>query len=497
MLKHNLTANFIGRGWSILMGIAFVPIYIKYLGIESYGLIGLYAVLQAWLALLDLGISPTMIREMGRLKGGGIAGSYIRDLLRSFEAIVLLIAVLISTAIFCVSDWLAIDWVTTVELEQDVVAQSFAIMGCITSLQFINAFYRGCLTGMQRQVLLNTVDIVSSTLRGVGSVCVLVFLSPTLHAFFIWQALVVLANLLVMSRLTYANLPQAERAGRFSLEALHSVRKYAAGMFGITFLSLLLTQMDKLILSKMLPLSEYGYYTLAFIVASGLRSFVSPIANAWYPRLVELYQAENSEGFVRAYHEGAQLVSVLVGSFGLVMVICARPILELWTQDDVLTERSYLLVCLLVIGNVLNGLMTIPYYAQLAYGWTGYALRVNLVSVLVLVPALVLVVPHFGASGAASIWILLNTGYLLVSVQYMYARMLKAERWTWYRDDILRPLLPGALAALVLYFWFPAGDSMWWEIAYIVTAIVVVTTASLSGATRIRARVLAAIRSGG
>ena len=54
------------------------------------------------------------------------------------------------------------------------------------------------------------------------------------------------------------------------------------GMIGITFLALLLTQVDKLLLSKLLTLSEYGYYTLAATVAAALYMLISPITQAWY-----------------------------------------------------------------------------------------------------------------------------------------------------------------------------------------------------------------------
>ena len=49
MLKRNLIANYLGQGWTALMGLAFIPLYIKYLGIEAYGLIGIFALLQGWL----------------------------------------------------------------------------------------------------------------------------------------------------------------------------------------------------------------------------------------------------------------------------------------------------------------------------------------------------------------------------------------------------------------------------------------------------------------
>jgi len=52
-----------------LMGIIFIPVYINILGIDSYGLIGIYTSLQALSGLLDIGLSNTLNREMARLSG--------------------------------------------------------------------------------------------------------------------------------------------------------------------------------------------------------------------------------------------------------------------------------------------------------------------------------------------------------------------------------------------------------------------------------------------
>ena len=69
MLKRNLIANYIGQGWRFLISLAFVPLYIKYLGIEAYGLIGIFAMLQAWLGLLDMGMKPALGREIDIKQG--------------------------------------------------------------------------------------------------------------------------------------------------------------------------------------------------------------------------------------------------------------------------------------------------------------------------------------------------------------------------------------------------------------------------------------------
>ena len=71
-LKKNIIANYLGQGWRALLGLAFIPLYIKYLGVEAYGLIGIFAILQAWLGLLDMGMKPALGREMARFTGGAV-----------------------------------------------------------------------------------------------------------------------------------------------------------------------------------------------------------------------------------------------------------------------------------------------------------------------------------------------------------------------------------------------------------------------------------------
>ena len=128
-----------GRAGSLLW-VAFIPLYIKYLGIEAYGLIGLFALLQAWLSLLDMGMTPTLGREMARYTGGGHTAESIRDLLRSIELIALVIAILISVGIFLAADWMASSWLKAEQLPVEVVAQAFVLMGLVTSIRFLEAF---------------------------------------------------------------------------------------------------------------------------------------------------------------------------------------------------------------------------------------------------------------------------------------------------------------------------------------------------------------------
>ena len=467
MLKRNLIANYLGQGWVGLIGLLFIPIYIKYLGIEAYGLIGLFSVLQALLSLLDMGMTPTLSREMARFTGGNHTSQSMRDLLRSIEFIGIGIALMVGLCIWASSEWLASHWLRTEKLPSLEVADAFAVMGFVTALRFIEGIYRGAIIGLQRQVIFNILNGILATIRSVGVVGVLVWVSPTIEAFFIWQGISSLLTLVALASLTYRTIPKARRSGQFSISALRDIGQFAGGMMAITFLALLLTQADKILLSKLLTLSEYGYYTLAAVVASSLYMLTGPITQAWFPRLTELYVMGDQEALITKYHQGAQLVSVFMGSAAIVLIIFAEPILKLWTRDSDLAYRTSDLLRLLAMGNLLNGLMWIPYQTQLAHGWTSLAVYINLALVVIIVPAIFFITPLYGAEGAAWAWLGLNIVYVVVGIDFMHRKILINEKWHWYRKDVLKPLLVSVAIAILLRWMMPDNLTFIYELIWL------------------------------
>lgn len=461
------------------MVMAFIPLYIRYLGIEAYGLIGLFAVLQTWLGLLDIGMTPTLGREMARFTGGSRSAESIRDLLRTIEIIAVGIALVMAAGIALGSNAIATSWLKGDTLPTSTVAQAFAIMGLVTALRFVEGVYRSAIVGLQRQVLFNLINSLMVTLRSLGAVGILIWVSPTIEAFFLWQGVVSVATLVTLALTTYHTIPQGSRSAQFSLPELRSIWRFAGGMMGITFLSLLLMQVDKILLSRFLSLSDFGYYTLATTVAGALNILANPIINAFYPRFCELHARSDHAGLVLNYHKGAQLVSTIIGSAAIVLMLYAQTFLTLWTQDAALAASSAYLVSLLTLGTLLNTLVRIPYQLLLAYGWTRLSMYSNLVAVLLIVPAIVWAIPRYGTEGVAVAWVLLNAGYCLISAQIMYLKILPTEKWRWYGQDVLAPLLAAGLVVLGIKALWPAPGTPLTQIAVLAVASLSALAASI------------------
>ena len=88
-VTRNIVANFAGETWSGALAPLVTPIYLRMLGAEAFGLIGVWNSLEAILSILDLGLSATLGRELARLSGLNDAGAAdeMRDLTTTFALV--------------------------------------------------------------------------------------------------------------------------------------------------------------------------------------------------------------------------------------------------------------------------------------------------------------------------------------------------------------------------------------------------------------------------
>jgi O-antigen/teichoic acid export membrane protein len=228
---------------------------------------------------------------------------------------------------------------------------------------------------------------------------------------------------------------------------LKNIWRFAAGMSGITLTALILTQLDKVILSKLLSLELFGYYTLAGLVGNGLGVLIAPIFNVVFPALSALVAIGDTEAIKRFYHRSAQVMAVIILPMAAVIALFSSDILRLWTGSAVTAQNAAPIVSVLVVGTALNGLMNLPYALQLAYGWTSLGLRINTFLIATMVPAIILLASRYGAVGAAAVWVALNSIYMLIGVPLTHRHLLKGEARRWFAQDVVLPLMSVVLVA--------------------------------------------------
>jgi O-antigen/teichoic acid export membrane protein len=491
--KRNVIANYVGAGVTALMAVAFVPVYVRYLGIASYGLIGIYSILQVWLSLLDMGMTPALSREMARFVAGSEETQALHNLLRSVEVIVSLVGLAIALVVTLASGWLATRWAPTGNLPASTIAGAFSVMGVLVAVRFVEGVYRSSVVGLQRQVFLNVVTSSMATLRAVGAIGVLIFISPTTKAFFLWQGAVSLMTVAILRHYVHRVLPVPPNRPRFSWQALKRIWAFAAGTLVITIQSLLLTQVDKIVLARMLTLEAFGYYTFAVTVSQLPGMATGPVASAFYPRLALLHRQGDEVALGANYHLAAQLMTVLLGSATLMLWLFGNQILEVWTKDRSLTGHTYTLAAVLCLGSFLNGLLVMPGQLQLAAGWTKLIIRINLLNIVVIVPALIFVARAYGAIGAAWMWVFLNASYGSMLIHFMHRQLLPKDKWKWCLGDVLAPFTAAAATAILLRMLVSGGGGRFFTIAKLLAVAPVIALAGTLAAPIVRKHMISLV----
>lgn len=481
-LRLNVLANFLGQGWAALLQIAVIPVYIRLIGIEAYGLIGFYVALLTTVQVFDLGLGQTTTREFARLATAPDKLRGARDILKTIGLVYWGVAGLIAAAVLLSAPFLANNVIKAQGLPQEVTRDAIMLMGIIIPMQWAVNLRLGALMGLERQVLVNMLRIVMATVAAGGAVLVLWLVSPTVTAFFWWQLLVVAINFIIIAIILDRVLPASLHRPRFDINILWQVRRFAAGMSGINIASIILTQLDKWVLIALLPLKVFGYYILAVTVANALYIFISPIFNAVFPRFSMFAVQANDEQVKKLYHLGAQAMTVAVIPAALILSLFSHDVLLLWTGESQIASAAGLLVSLLVWGTALNGLMNIPYALQLSFGWTSLAIKIVLIKLAALVPVIYILVLNFGAAGAALAWLLLNVLYVLIGIPLTHRKLLKGEGGKWVVKDVLQPAMAASLVGIGAYAIKPVTASAAFLFLFLALAFMVsIAVAGMAG----------------
>jgi O-antigen/teichoic acid export membrane protein len=456
-LRTNILANYAGQVWMALMGVAFIPLYIKLLGMEAFGLVGLMLSIQALTMLFDLGMGGVLNRELARRVHDASTAHTLGDLVRTFEWLIWPIALIIVGLVWLASGPLANHWLHPQQLSPQVSAHAIAIMGVAVALQWPSSFYANGLSGLERQPALNLINAGFATLRGAGVLAVLYWVSPTIGAFMWWYAGVGAFQSLVSAATLWCLLPAStKKSATFRSSELHAAGRFAVGLIAIMTLSVMLIQLDRIVISAMLPLVELGYFSLAMSVAAGMGRMIQPMFNTLYPRFSRLVSLGQQDSLIRLYHLSNQCLVVVVAAVASVLILFGKDVLYLWTDDAATAAKLALPLGILVAGTALNGLMNLPYALQLAHGWTRLTIGSNMVALILGIPFCIWAVAHYGIVGAACLWLVINLGFFVFNIPLMHRRLLREEMSAWYLHDVLPPFLSAGAVGILARTLIPA-----------------------------------------
>jgi O-antigen/teichoic acid export membrane protein len=437
-LKKNILANYASQFYVTLIGILMVPLYIKYMGAEAYGLVGFFGMLQALFNILDMGLTPTIARETARFRGGATDALSYRSLIRVLEWVFLSVALVGGSVIFALSGFIAQDWLQVSKLSELEVQIAVKLMSIIFAIRLMCGLFRGSISGSERVVWLCGFNSTIATFRFIGVLPLLLFIGVTPTIFFGFQLLVAVMELGVLLLYAYYLFPAIPKGEQLSWNwaQLKPTLKFSLTIATTTSVWVLVTQTDKLVLSKILPLAEYGYFTLAVLVASSIMMVGGPISGAVIPRLTRLKAAGDEEGVIALYRKITQLTAITTTSAASILAMFSEQVLWAWTGDVALAAKASSVLTLYAIGNGFLTITALQYYLQFANGDLRYHLIGNGFFIFIIIPSGIMATVKFGMLGAAWVWLISNGLMFFLWVPLVHLKFIKDMHRAWLVWDV-------------------------------------------------------------
>ena len=460
-VKRNTIANYAGQFYMLAIGMVITPLYLQYLGSAAFGLVSFFTLMQAWMTLLDMGLSPTLGRQVAYARGEGNGFVFFSKILKSFEVIFISLSLMAVATIFVLSDTIAKNWINTKEIELGSISYCIILMGWVIGLRFFSGLYRSGISGLEKQVWLNIINVFMVSIKFIGALILLSYVSTDVELFFEYQLFVGLIEAVILFIFFYRELPLTVNKTRliyFDWEAVKSVAPYSVGVAYTAGIWILITQTDKLVLSTVLTLSEFGYFSLIGLIAGAITMLSGPIAQALMPRLTILIAQNKKKEMLNIYSLGSQITVLFSFSLALMIGLYAEPLIFAWTGEVEPAEWGADILIWFALGNGVLSVGAFQYYLQSAFGQLRLHVLGSTISAVIQVPLIYYAATEYGAAGAGIAWFSFRCVWFLVWTPLVHRQFVPGFHLKWLFQDILPIIVTVVIVAFMLYVNFGLAD---------------------------------------
>lgn len=459
-LTKNLIYNVVGQGLVLVVSLVAVRFIFRRLGDDVFGIIFFNLVLTSVLAgVTELGISSTLVREVSSRFDS--EPTYIRDLIRTASAIYWAIGLLLVGLIWITAPLLVTHWLNLKTIDPGTAATTLRILSGTALVVLPRSLYTSLFRGRQMMALNNSIDVVVAFAQQAGILLLLVaggHVYPVATWISASAILGVAAYITVAARLFGwgALLPSV------SMDVIRRNVRFTGHVMLSSALSLVHVQAAQVIVSKLLPIAEFGFYGFASSTVSRANFVTAAAAQAALPSFSNLYSSGNRPVLLEQYRKLQDLVCY--GTVPLFSAICfaALPVYTYLFNGGV-ADRLLLPTVFLAVGSWMNTTINMPYVLSLAMGRPQIVARLNLYALVAVLPVTIALIFRFGLPGAGFSWVF----YHLFAYAYMVPRICReclASRTTDWYLNVMKVLALAVLtygpAAILITVTDPASLSI-------------------------------------
>jgi len=403
-LTGNVAWNFLGLTLPLAAGLLAIPVLIRFLGLDRFGLLTIAWTLTGYFNVFDFGLGRALTKIVAELIGAGRYAEAPRYIWLSLVMMGLLgVVATISLALF--SPWI-VESLLNVPLELQIeVTLAFRILAFSIPVVMVTTALRGILEAHQR------FDLVNKLRMPLG---LFTFLGPLL-ALPIGNSLIAVFSILLGGRLLflwlhfhacrilYSGLFAVEGM-RFSGSQLMELLRLGGWMTVSNLAGPIMVSMDRVFIGALQSAEAVAYYATPQSIVFRLQVIPGAMMGVLFPAFSTMRGARENRS-ERAF--GLACASVLLMTFPLCLLITvfAAEGLHYWLGREFSLASSVVLQ-LLSIGVVINAVAQVPFGFLQSHGHARVTAIFHLIELPLYIFSVVVLIVNYGIIGAAIAWLL-------------------------------------------------------------------------------------------
>lgn len=403
-LARNAAYNIVGQALPLLVGLAAIPVAVRALGAERFGLLGLAWAILGYVGVLDLGLGRATTKFVAQYLAAGdrIRLERVATLAVASQTAIGVVggAVLALLAPVLAGGVLGVPPLLRLEAEGMLLALALSVPFVV-----LTASLRAILEAAQRFDLVNLIRTPTS-----AAMLAVPAAGAALGAGLPMIVLLLLAVRLAGGAVSALVIPRAIPGFRWRLAPQWSLLRPLLGFGGwvsvSNVVSPVLLYLERFLLASLAGVAAVAYYTAPYEVVNRLLILPAGLAGALFPAL----SAAAAGGDWTQRHErllGRPLRFLLLALAAPVvfLVACGGPVVGAWLGATY-AERSTTALAILAVGVLANGLAHIPYAYLLGRGRPDLPAKFHLLELPLYAGAGWLLIGGYGVVGAALTWTL-------------------------------------------------------------------------------------------
>ena len=396
-LSKNIIYNFAGQTMLLLLGLVTIKFIFKQLGGDALGIIYFTFMLNTLLCIVfEVGINSTTVREISSHFND--EPEYINDLLRTASMFYWSTYLFVGIGIYFTAPVLVAKWINLDSIAPDTAVHVIRVLGISAFAALPKSFYSSVFQGLQRMEFNNSIDVVTTAAQQLGAIMVLYAGGGLFHVVYwyaLWYALRTLVYIVALRRF----LSLRSLMPGFYKYVLKRNIHFISRLIMVTFGRLIFTQVDKVIISKLLPVALTGFYGVAFNMVHKGSMVSNAISNAVYPSFSQLFKNNDRKGLMTQYVKYQDLVCYITVPVFASIFFFQLPVFA-YIFDTSVALMLFTPTTLLSLGFYMLSTLTIPHILVLAMGKPEIQARTNIYALIIVLPVTVALIYTFGLTGA-------------------------------------------------------------------------------------------------